>query len=525
MKRILTTGFLLLLATAVLAAPPRTMNYQGTLTDNTGLPVADGNYTLTFRLWDASVGGTNVWTEAQSVAVSGGVFNAILGIVTPLGVDFENQLYLGVQVGVDPELAPRTPITSVPSAFNVVDGAAVTSLNGLTDDVNIVAGPNISIGTSGQNIVIAGTGVVTDADWNVVGADMTSVPGGNVGIGAAPPATKLHVDGTVRSGDDDTSGLFQATIAGTGIMSYLGGDYSGYGSELSVRTEDGGYSLILQPDVDELGGFLQVNRTDFSAGLTVDGNYLGSNSTRLTVSGASSSTIINTNETGNPSVVLPADAVAASEILDEPGIASAKSNATSPYNMTTSTATIASRTITAPADGYVVVSASYEVDINHTSGSSVYSTIGVSTNATTLPDNQDHSFYLPSGAASGIYLIPASNMGVFPVTAGANTFYLNGSKNLSTADIQVWDVQLTTMYFPTAYGTVTGTDTGTFAAVGDQDNDAPGSSGPTSADLAAERVQSERDAASRVDAELAAMRAQLADLERQLENLNRANGR
>jgi len=522
MKRIPVILCLILLATAVLAAPPRTMNYQGTLTDATGLPVPDGNYTLTFRLWNASIGGTVVWSEAQSVAVDGGVFNVILGLVTPMNETFENQRWLGVQVGVDPELAPRTPLTSVPSAFNVVDGAAVTSLNGLADDVNIVAGPNISVSTSGQDIVIAGTGVVTDADWAVTGDDMTSVPTGNVGIGVAPEY-KLDVGGPVRSGADGSYGEFRARVNGTMNESTFGGSIPD-GSALYLMRSDNGFSLLSEPDIDGGGGYFSVFSQIFSTGFNVDGNYLGTNSPRVTISGLSSSMSFNASTTGDASVSLPTDAVAHNEILDEPGLASIKSNELSPYNMTTSATAITSRTIVCPADGYVYLSASYEIDIQLTTGTAAYGIVGLSDDPAMVPDNQDLTFFLPAGAASGFYLTPGGNTAVYPVTAGSHTFYLVGYKNSSAAEVLVWDVQLNALYVPTAYGTVTGPALATGAAAGEQRSDAPGLAGPSAADLAAERAQSERDAQNRVDAELAEMRAQIADLQRQLADMNKRDG-
>lgn len=523
MKRILVLCCLLLVAAAALAAPPRTMNYQGTLTDAIGLPVPDGNYTLTFRLWDASVGGTAVWSEAQSAAVDGGVFNVILGLVTPLNETFENQRWLGVQVGVDPELAPRTPLTSVPTAFNVVDGAAVTSLNNRTDAVSIVAGPNINVSTVGQNIVIAGTGVVTDADWAVSGNDMTSVPTGNVGIGVVP-GYKLDVGGLVRSGANGSYGEFRARVNGSAGESVFGGSFSD-GSILYLLRSDGNYSLISEPDVSGGGGFFTVYRDGFSTGFNVDGNYAGTGSPRVSITGSTSSTVFNTSVTENASVVLPASAVAASEVLDEPGLASINSNAFSPYNMTTSAAAITSRTIVCPADGYVHLSAAYEIDINQATGSTAYGIVGLSDSGTSIPDNQDLTFFLPPGAASGTYLVPGANHAVYPVTAGSHTFYLVGFKNAAAADVQIWDVQLTALYVPTAYGTVTGPALATGAAAAEQRHDDPGTAGPTLADLAAERAQSEQDAQGRVDAELAEMRAQIADLQRQLTEMNKLDGR
>lgn len=511
---------LMLGAAAAWAQPPLTMNYQGTLRDGSGVPVADGNYDLTFRIWNAAAGGAVGWTETRTVTVDGGIFNVVLGAVNPLNLPFDNQYWLSVQVGMDPELAPRIPLTSVPYAMNVADGKVVTSLNGLTDDVNIVAGANISVNTAGPNITISGTGAVTDNDWAVAGGDMTTIPAGNVGIGVVPGA-KLDVGGTIRSGTDLAAGELQLRVAGSPTPSFLGGDYGGLGSEFSFRAEDGGTNLLFQPDVDGEGGFFQVNRSSFSGGLVVDGNYAGSNSTRMSILGSGSSTIISADAAGNAAVQLPSDAVAAAEMLDEPGLASAKSNQTSPYDFTTSLGTITSRTIVCPADGYVFVSASFEIDISHSNGTTAFSTVGVSNSAGVLPNNQDLSFYMPAGAASGAYLTPGAATGVFAVSAGSNTFYLLGYKNSAGVDVQMWDAQLTALYFPTAYGTVTETDSGAIEALAGQDNDAPGRSGPTTSELAAEQAQSEQDAQQRVDRELSEMRQQLQDLQRQLDDLNR----
>ncbi|MFO7716797.1 hypothetical protein, partial [Desulfosarcina sp.] len=78
-KRLIGLLFILLIwgATAVLAAVPAEINYQGSIEDLSG-PV-DGTLTMTFRLFDADVAGTIVWEEAQSVLVNQGIYNVILG--------------------------------------------------------------------------------------------------------------------------------------------------------------------------------------------------------------------------------------------------------------------------------------------------------------------------------------------------------------------------------------------------------------------------------------------------------------
>ena len=73
----------LALVTTAVAQPPETVNFQGTLKTSGGMAVPDGNYNLTFRIYNQSVGGSPLWTEVQNVAVSGSLFNVILGLANP----------------------------------------------------------------------------------------------------------------------------------------------------------------------------------------------------------------------------------------------------------------------------------------------------------------------------------------------------------------------------------------------------------------------------------------------------------
>jgi len=129
MRRLLL--FLVLLAivpaTPALAAGPLTMSYQGVLMDDAGALVPDGAYTLTFRIYYASSGGSALWTEVQpGVAVSRGGFAVVLGSVTPIQLAFDAPYYLGVQVGASAELAPRVQLASSPYAMSVwVPGATL----------------------------------------------------------------------------------------------------------------------------------------------------------------------------------------------------------------------------------------------------------------------------------------------------------------------------------------------------------------------------------------------------------------
>jgi hypothetical protein len=96
------------------AQVPRTLGYQGSLTDSAGAPVS-GQVSMTFGLYDVESGGSALWQETRTVTVTGGVFDVVLGADSqnPLpDAAFENPLWLGVTVGNDGEMAPRQALAA-----------------------------------------------------------------------------------------------------------------------------------------------------------------------------------------------------------------------------------------------------------------------------------------------------------------------------------------------------------------------------------------------------------------------------
>ena len=175
------TAFTLMPGSVVAGAGvPQTMNYQGILKNSTGVPMP-GSHSMTFRLYRDSTGGVPLWEEIRSVAVdSAGLFNALLGAVTPIPDSvFAASAYLATAVVPDAEMARRVPLSSVGYAYRVnsIDGAAGGSVTG---DLYLT---------------------------------------GKMGIGTAyGPLDKLHINGAIRWGndgsapyarsDEDASGLF-----------------------------------------------------------------------------------------------------------------------------------------------------------------------------------------------------------------------------------------------------------------------------------------------------------------------------
>ena len=146
MKRIVLMQIVaaLIMAVTATAGVPLEWNYQGHLTDNLGDPL-DTTVSMTFAIYYDSIGGTAVWFENHPpVSVMGGGFSVRLGSINPItdGVlDFPTQnpqAWLGVTVGLEMEMTPRTRLASVPYTYRVstIDGASGGIISG---DVSVVA--------------------------------------------------------------------------------------------------------------------------------------------------------------------------------------------------------------------------------------------------------------------------------------------------------------------------------------------------------------------------------------------------
>ncbi len=122
-----------------------TIAYQGRLADSAGASLT-GTYSMIFRLYNVATGSTPLWTEQwtgpNSVQVSDGLFNVMLGSMTPVpqaSIAGNNALWLGITVGADNEMLPRVQLGSVPfamQALSVPDGSITQAK--LAPDVNLV---------------------------------------------------------------------------------------------------------------------------------------------------------------------------------------------------------------------------------------------------------------------------------------------------------------------------------------------------------------------------------------------------
>jgi len=129
---------------------PQMMTYQGRLTDASGVPVPNGEYSVAFKLYTQLSGGNPFWSETQRVTTRDGLFSVLLGAVTPIRTGAGGQglgvresetgdegrgtrdeglgtAYLGMTVAGSEEMAPRLRI-------------AGTGLSGQTDASRVPPG-------------------------------------------------------------------------------------------------------------------------------------------------------------------------------------------------------------------------------------------------------------------------------------------------------------------------------------------------------------------------------------------------
>lgn len=222
-----------LVASAV-AAVPTQLTVQGRLTDSSGTSLPPGLKTFTFKIFDDSTGGTEIWPggggNVQMInTIAGGLWTAFL-------VDGDWELVFGgpvkwLEVTVDPGSGavtlPRVPFTAHPYSVKVetVDsaggGAILGDLTvGFDHEVisvgNFVAGSSHAI--SGDYSTIAG------GEFDTIGSDHVFIGGGHanrsdaansvIGGGQHNLITNDGFAGTIGGGDANKVAYQWGTVSG-----------------------------------------------------------------------------------------------------------------------------------------------------------------------------------------------------------------------------------------------------------------------------------------------------------------------
>ena len=158
---------LLLAAVANAQSVPTTVTFTARLEDN-GTPV-QGNKQFLFKLFPTIGGGTEVWSETQTLTATDGNVSAELGASTPLSDTQFTGAKLFLEVAIDGTThSPRTPVVSVPYAIR----AGVAGKVGALADSDIqrrVSAAGCSVGSSIR--VINADGSVTCESSSTMAVD------------------------------------------------------------------------------------------------------------------------------------------------------------------------------------------------------------------------------------------------------------------------------------------------------------------------------------------------------------------
>ena len=210
---------------------PQKISYQGFLSTG-GVPVADGNYTLKFEIFDVTAGGTALYSETQSgVALSQGSFSVIIGSVTPLTLPFNVPYFLEVTATAGPGIgspltfSPRAELTSAPYALQSL------SLQGpgseATGTASVAGGENNT--ASGTHSIVAGGGFDSTGVGNSATGDYSAIVGGFDNV-VAGDQSFIGGGGANRAGNISagyiTLGGGANNIAMGNASSILGGEHN-----------------------------------------------------------------------------------------------------------------------------------------------------------------------------------------------------------------------------------------------------------------------------------------------------------
>lgn len=129
---VLLSAAMALVVTGCVAGLYPQVTYQGRLTDQSGNPL-DGQVRLRFSLYHADTGGTAIYAESDTVQVTDGLFDTVVGPATVTAglspKDLAEPLWMEVQVsnGTYTEtLTPRQRLYGAPYAFTLMPGAVIS---------------------------------------------------------------------------------------------------------------------------------------------------------------------------------------------------------------------------------------------------------------------------------------------------------------------------------------------------------------------------------------------------------------
>ena len=299
---------LLFSGASLIAAVPATINYQGVVADSSGtLLGASGaiNRKVIFRIFDASTGGTRLWTEEQTVTIYKGEFSVLLGagttatgtaasetrpaldtVFTAAATNRFIEIMVdngdGVINASDSPISPRQSITSAAFAFRSQVAESILSGSDLTITPTSGTASNYGLGWYGSGrqwngfsvdgpVLYGNSGGVLGS--NASGTRNTALfwdASGRVGIGAIGDFRDTNK--LVLQGNDANTPAQQIMIRGNSDASkrlLIGFDTTNNRATLQSYTATSTTGpLLLNP----VSGLVGIGTSAPSARLTVEGS-------------------------------------------------------------------------------------------------------------------------------------------------------------------------------------------------------------------------------------------------------------
>jgi|GEM_PF-1967321 len=317
-----------------------------------------------------------------------------------------------------------------------------------------------------------------------------------------------------------TTGQLNLYMAGSADPIVVADHHSFDGGKINLYDDAGNWHTRLEADVSGTGGFFEVWRSDAAPGFWIDGNSSGTNEPTVAITGASRNIYFQTGEPGDTSVVLPDGAVAAGEIKDEPGVANELGQGFFYLNGGNTDYTVDTLEIDIPAPGYVEVTAGCYLNLFHTQGTDTEIWIAIDQTIDniyyTFPGAQIAS--VPDSIPTTPWQFPCTSTRFYEETsAGTKRYFLIARYHSGTdATTNVARSYLRATYYPTLYGSLTLAKTGDLGNVSAKTGSLGDGSG--SAPEPQRHTITRDDHNTRLEAEMASLRAELEALREEVQN-------